>query len=130
MKSNGYSIRNLPKFPLSVQKNALLFLAMASTPISAFAAFTAEDKPVLTVYQTDSLPNPTTDFAFRTGESNGCGGIWYRVKSSNEALASRKFAIVLTAHTTNKTIDFHDRGQCEGSRATVGWVRFHVNSQP
>jgi len=72
------------------------------------------------IYQLDSDP---TTFEFSASVAHSCGSNLYRVKSPNEAVANRKFSLVLTAFTTNGKLTFHDTEQCEGSRSVVAWVR-------
>ena len=72
------------------------------------------------VYQLDS---DATVFEFNSNVTNACGSSSYRVKSPNEAVANRKFTLVLTAFTTKKNLVFHDTEVCESGRSVVGWVR-------
>lgn len=75
---------------------------------------------VVYVYQLDGS---STTFEFASSVPHSCGSSLYRVKSEAESVANRKFALVLTAFTTNGNLAFHDREQCEGNRSVVTWVR-------
>ncbi|MDP2572466.1 hypothetical protein Q8W40_09765 [Vibrio penaeicida] len=86
----------------------------------SFAAKDIHKSNVNYVYQLDS---DATVFEFNSSVRNGCGSNLYRVKSPNEAVANRKFSLVLTAFTTNGNLAFHDREVCEGNRSVVAWVR-------
>ncbi|TRY33407.1 hypothetical protein FM019_05380 [Aliiglaciecola sp. M165] len=88
-----------------------------------FELSAAEDvlnKQVSNVYQLDS---DATTFEMRIEGPNSCGGVYWRVKSPNEAVANRKFSLVLTALTTKSPLSFHDIGVCEGDRSIVSWIR-------
>jgi len=86
----------------------------------AFGGIDVGDTTVNYVYQLDS---EATTFEFYSSKPNNCGSHLYRVKSPNEAVANRKFSLVLTAFTANKKLGFHDTQICEGYRSIVSWVR-------
>jgi len=93
--------------------------------ILSFNSYAAEDvhnKTLEFVYQLDSEPG---SFHFSIGEVNACGSTYYKVKSANDAIADRKFAITLLAFETNASFSFHDTGTCEGNNAIVKWVRIY-----
>ena len=94
---------------------------MGGAAVTATAQVSVYKKIVKLVYQMDLSD---TEFLFSIAESNSCGGKWYNVKSPSEVIASRKFAIVLSAYSTGSKIAFCDHGVCGGDRATLGWVRF------
>ena len=93
---------------------------MVATSNFTFAAKDVGSSAVNYVYQLDS---EATVFEFSSSVSHGCGSNLYRVKSPSEAVANRKFSLVLTAFTTNGKLAFHDTGTCEGNRSVVAWVR-------
>ncbi|WP_082075853.1 hypothetical protein [Teredinibacter turnerae] len=78
------------------------------------------DRTISFVYQPDLSP---TQFEFEADKVHGCGSSLYRVNSDSEAVANRKFSLVLAAFTAGKKISFHDTGSCVGSRSIVSWVR-------
>ena len=86
----------------------------------SFAARGVDSSKVEYVYQLDS---DATVFEFSSSVSNGCGSTLYKVKSPNEAVANRKFSLVLIAFTTNGYLTFYDTQICEGTRSVVGWIR-------
>ncbi|MCJ8269425.1 MAG: hypothetical protein MJK04_08485 [Psychrosphaera sp.] len=86
-------------------------------------AFAVKDVPtskVNYVYQLDTDP---TTFEFSSSVQHNCGSYIYRVKSSGEAVANRKFSLVLAAFTTKGNLAFHDTQVCEGTRSVVSWIR-------
>jgi len=72
------------------------------------------------VYQQDLAP---TEFEFSLSRQHDCGSGIYRVVSNNEAVANRKFSLVLAAFTSGKKISFHDIGECFENRTLVSWIR-------
>jgi hypothetical protein len=72
------------------------------------------------VYQLDG---DATVFEFNSSVHHACGSSLYRVRSSNVAVANRKFSLVLTAFTADKKLAFHDTQKCEGNRSVVAWIR-------
>lgn len=98
----------------------LLFTFFVFIQFELSAAEDVLNKQVSNVYQLDS---DATVFEIRTDEPNSCGGVYWRVKSPNEAVANRKFSLVLTAFTTKSAISFHDTGVCESNRSVVSWIR-------
>ena len=93
----------------------LLFIAS-----HAYSAKDVNNSTINYVYQQDTGP---TDFEFQANVAHGCGSSLYRVKSDDEAVASRKFSMVLAAFTTGKNLAFHDTEVCEGNLSIVNWVR-------
>lgn len=87
------------------------------------AVFAAKDVPTSKVNYVYQLDTEATIFEFNSSVQNSCGSYSYRVKSSNEAVANRKFSLVLTAFTTKGNLAFHDSQVCEGTRSVVAWVR-------
>lgn len=85
-----------------------------------FAAKDVSSSKVNYIYQLDS---EATVFEFNATVAHACGSSTYRVKSPNEAVAGRKFSMILTAFTTKGNIAFHDTGVCESGRSVVSWVR-------
>ncbi len=98
----------------------IIFLLFVCISIPSFAAKDIHRSKVDYVYQLDS---DSTVFEFMSNVSHSCGGKLYRVKSPNEAVANRKFSMVLTAFTADKNLAFHDTQNCEGNRSVVAWVR-------
>jgi hypothetical protein len=88
--------------------SALLILVSSTS----FAAKDVHTSQIEYIYQLDSSP---TEFEFSISTANLCGSNLYRVKSPNEAVANRKFAIALLA--------FHDTEECKYNRSVVKWVR-------
>ena len=97
--------------------SALLLLLVS---ITSFAAKDVYISKIEFVYQLDSSP---TEFEFSVSTPNLCGSNYYKVKSPNEAIANRKFAIALLAFETNSNFAFHDTEECEYNRSVVKWVR-------
>lgn len=100
-------------------KRLLLSMLVVFSPV-AIAAENVSGQIVNYVYQPDLAP---TEFEFAANRSHECGSSLYRVRSNDEATASRKFSIVLASFVSGKKLSFHDTGQCSGSRAIVSWVR-------
>ena len=93
--------------------------------VVVFSPYTQAARDVYTssidyIYQLDS---DTTVFEFNSSVANSCGNNSYRVKSPTEAVASRKFALVLAAFTTGQNLAFHDQEICESGRSVVSWIR-------
>jgi len=86
----------------------------------SFAGRDVRNTTVSYVYQLDSAE---TVFEFSSSIANSCGSSIYRVKSPNVHVANRKFALVLTAFSTQGNLWFHDREICEGNRSVASWVR-------
>ena len=106
----------MKRFAFSVLLSVLAFNVLATGDV-----FNAT---IVNVYQHDS---DSTVFEFRTDiEQNSCGGVYWRVKSPNDAVANRKFSMILTAYTSKTPVSFYDKGQCEGNRSTVGWIRLEA----
>jgi len=85
----------------------------------------AEDVHGLTVgyvYQFDHPDSTVFDINIPS-RPHSCGSTLYRSYSSSDAIANRKFSLVLTAFTSSKKISFHDTGVCEGTRMKVAWIR-------
>ena len=101
-------------------KHLLTFL-LALLSLPTLAAKDVLNSKINYVYQLDS---DATVFEFQSNVPNGCGGHLYRVHSPNEAVANRKFSLVLTAFTTDANLAFHDTESCApGNRSIVAWVR-------
>lgn len=98
----------------------LVFISMFALSFSVFAAKDVTSSTVIYVYQPDLAP---TEFEFNANVANSCGSQLYRVQSSHEAIASRKFALVLAAYTAGKKLAFHDSEVCVSGRSLVKWVR-------
>lgn len=94
---------------------ALFFISFES-----HAGVDVSSSKVVYVYQQDL---PPSEFEFRSDRPNNCGSTLYRVKSNNETIANRKFAIVLSALMSDKDLAFRDTQICDGSRSVVSWVR-------
>lgn len=105
---------------MNILKKIMITLIIASLSNAAFAAKDIHKSTVNYVYQ---LNSDATVFEFSSSVIHNCGSNLYRVKSPNEAVANRKFALVLTAFTTNGNLAFHNTEICEGSRSVVAWVR-------
>lgn len=101
-------------------KKSLLTAALVLSVNSVFAGTDVAGKTVNYVYQPDLAP---TEFEFEAARTNSCGSRLYRVQSSNEAIANRKFSMVLAAFTSGKKIAFHDKEVCVNGRSLVAWVR-------
>lgn len=101
-------------------KKLLLGAAVTFSVTSVFAGTDVSGQTVNYVYQPDIA---TTEFEFEASRANSCGSNLYRVQSSNEAIANRKFSMVLAAFTSGKKISFHDKGECVNGRSLVAWVR-------
>ncbi|ALO43044.1 hypothetical protein [Pseudoalteromonas phenolica] len=101
-------------------RKAIIALVLVATSNFTFAAKNVSSSAINDVYQLDS---DATVFEFSSSISHGCGSNLYRVKSPSEAVANRKFSLVLTAFTTNGKLAFHDKEICEGNRSVVSWVR-------
>jgi|GEM_PF-1238631 len=102
----------------------LVFLVLGFS----FQCFAGKDITRSQVEHISQLNSDPTIFEFYSSVSNQCGTNSYRVKSPNETIANRKFAIVLAAFTANKNLAFHDASfnnpaLCESGRAVVEWVR-------
>lgn len=100
----------------------LILAILLMVSFNSFAAEDVHNKTLEFVYQLDSEPG---SFHFSIGEINACGSTYYKVKSANEEIANRKFAITLLAFETNASFSFHDTGTCEGDNAIVKWVRIY-----
>jgi len=74
------------------------------------------------VYQPD-FDNTTTFDIIVKNHTNSCGTRLYRSVSSSEAIANRKFSLVLTAFTSGKKISLYDLGECDYNRSKAGWIR-------
>ncbi|MGR5378750.1 hypothetical protein [Vibrio harveyi] len=101
-----------------MNKYIILFLLIFTA--SATAGKDVLESKIDYIYQLDS---DSTVFEFKSTIKNQCGSNLYRVKSPNEAVANRKFSLVLAAFTTDKNLAFHDTESCEGLRSIVAWVR-------
>lgn len=101
-------------------KKMLLFVVLFGASFVASAAEDVHGRTVGYVYQPDLAP---TEFEFEANRQHGCGSSLYRVRSNDEATASRKFSLVLAAFASGKKIAFHDTGACVSGRAVVAWVR-------
>lgn len=88
--------------------------------ISAHAAKDVYGTAVNFVYQLDGA---ATEFEFSSSTPHGCGGSTYKVISTDDVIANRKFSIVLSAFMSDKKLDFHDTEVCQGNRSVVAWVR-------
>lgn len=96
--------------------SALLIALSANT----YAAVDVHNTNLQFVNQFD---NESTSFVFSTGSINGCGSVYYKVKSSNDDIANRKFAITMKAFEMDSSFSFHDTEVCEGDQSIVKWVR-------
>ncbi len=95
-----------------------LFLITISTNV--FAIKNIENTTIINIQQHDS---DSTQFEITSSTKNNCGSSAYIVKSPNNAVATRKFSLILTALTTNKKISFNDTEICEGDRSIVTWIK-------
>jgi len=95
-----------------------LFLASISTNV--FAIKSIENTTIIHVQQQDS---ESTQFEITSSTENSCGSSTYIVKSPNNAVATRKFSLILTALTTNKKVSFNDTEICDGNRSVITWIR-------
>ena len=109
-------IKGAIALPLSI---ALNFLSLP-----AAEARQVDVSSVNYVYQLDS---DATVFEFNSTVPHACGSSLYQVHSPNEAVANRKFSLVLAAFTTKSNLVFHDTETCVGNRSVVGWVRITHN---
>ncbi|WP_299006843.1 hypothetical protein [uncultured Shewanella sp.] len=100
-------------------KYKLMLIAVMMMPLSLMAGTNIWWSQVDYVYQLD---DPLT-FEFNSNVTHSCGSALYRVKSPNEDIANRKFAIVMAAFRDEKNLAFYDSKVCEGSRSVVQWVR-------
>lgn len=94
---------------------------VASEPASA-ATVSQINKTVEFVYQLEDAQS----FDFRiAGLVSDCGSDYYRVRSTDAAVLSRKFALVLSAFVADRKLTFahQDVGSCESDRKLVGWIR-------
>lgn len=89
---------------LKIAAGTLLFCLVAQ---NLAAQSDVLNQKVKSVYQMDHFDG---EFLFETGNSNGCDGKWFKVKSPSESIANRKFSIVLAAYTSDRTIAFYDFG--------------------
>ena len=101
-----------------MKKSLLCILLLISSPL--WAGKDVGKSKVSYIYQLDT---DSTVFEFNSTVRHECGSTLYRVKSPTEAVADRKFALVLTAFTTDNNLAFHDTGVCEGIRSVVSWIR-------
>jgi len=74
------------------------------------------------VYQFDSSNSTVFDINI-PARPHACGTTIYRSSSNSDAIANRKFTLVVTAFTANKKIAFRETGECEGNRMKVAWIR-------
>mgnify|MGYP000438124193 CR=1 FL=1 len=89
---------------------------------TGYAAEDVRGQTVGYVYQIDHSNSTAFDINV-PGRANVCGSTLYRSYSSSDAIANRKFSLVLAAFMSGKEISFHDTGACEGSRAKITWIR-------
>ena len=105
-------------------KKLIIAAFIATASFNTMAGKDIATSSVNYVYQPDLAP---TEFEFNASVANSCGSSLYRVKSNEVETANRKFAIVLAAFASGKSLAFHDKEQCEGSRSLVSWVRIKNN---
>jgi len=98
------------------------FIIILSFTVTSFAAEDVHGLTVDYVYQFDHSNSTVFDINIPS-RPHSCGSTLYRSYSGSDAIASRKFSLVLTAFTSGKKISFHDTGVCEGSRVKVSWIR-------
>lgn len=101
----------------------LTMCILLALPHLAFADGNPTDIADSTVSFVNQLDSNELTFEFGSNITHACGSTAYRVKSPNTPVASRKFAIVLSAFTSGKKLWYHDTGVCEGNRSVVTWVR-------
>ena len=100
------------KYVIGLFFTVMTATALANTPVGPVS--------ISYLYQLD---NNSTEFEFSTGSYHNCGSDYYRVKSPSDAVANRKFTLVLEAFKLSKHIIFSDTETCEGDRRIVAWVR-------
>lgn len=102
--------------------NLLVLILLTNLVYADYPAEDVHGIEVGYVYQFDST-DPTAFDIYLPSRTHTCGSGLYRSYSPSEAIANRKFSLVLSAFMSGKKISYRDHGVCEGSRSKIGWIR-------
>jgi len=101
---------------------ALTILMVTFNSSALGAGADVQGQTVGYVYQFNSSDSTMFDVHVPT-RTHECGSSLYRSTSTSDAIADRKFALILAAFTSNKKISFRETGVCDGNRMKISWVR-------